>query len=1312
MSDYHSTSRQSSQHGKIVTENSSLLRLLRDKSKESIRSHPRSQASILSQHNRNPSDVLIDHAYQHESSSDEELALDLNALQHSSASDIRSNTQLDSGHSLFSPANHLNEQSTYRLNANTSRTIPHIDSSGFRDEQGEGAVTPDSDHSIVDTPVEDNQNRIEDEVESRNSFIPSSVKSRNSLLQATGSVNQIKSVNNSAKDQRNTNTPRLLSSQGGGSANNSLRSSSSVYAVANPAVLEAQGFSPPSQPVQFTPRSEQSRQLSQAGRQFSQASHLTGKSHSIVSQPSKQNSLLSQPGSGNTNRGRQSVVRDFSGSTQHRNRRVTIDPQLDGDLSNELGPNWDDLPDCRNRPPTPYEQDIASSTESAAFLGESLRATSIPDWNTPRVSPSSKQHKTPTEQTLNLREDSRSQIQESRQSGLSSRPSERSEKLTVESDTTPTPVYQNGSIVHIHHTPRARESQSPEPVATQLQETFAPAAKTVGPQGMTHPRPTVKRVYIESPTFTKDEEEEYRFVSSRLDDIENEFGDKQDTFRRLEEMDSKYQDRKPIASGSPLKQTRKVNSLGKKMDDGFPNGDRYEDMNQEMNAQPVLRSGHSDVKNTNTSTRYEARDNLQQTKDNGNIETAVTGKFVSQSGGGDNTESDELKREAEYQMFLKERIKTHTKQAEDFDVPGVPKLQEVEDHRADEITGKDFAQDSLDFSQFQRQNNGYIERDSLEFDENVPQHSDGPQNALVLRNDIPQYGDWRNPPPNPFGSRTSLQSDQNPRWQQKFPPDFVDDNDAARMELLHPVEPKINFVETNKFDYGKPQDKSYQKINERRREDEHNLENIFIKPKVSKPKVPKSLYKGSRSEAASHLTSPMLDESLPMNYKPTSAEELWAKRSNFLSKKKDSKLNSGKSKANSVKSSGSMRKAYSGGNLHSGHNETPPFLKAGSPRLQSLDPLQEHPMLPLPPPVSQQERRESPALQMQPVYRKPLELKPITQEIFTEDGQRISVDINLKVVSPPPGQQYLQPGQIGNQVVQMDSDGGPRPIGLQYQQYGPPFEQVNQYEQQPVPYYQDNQDPYMYHNTDAGGGIYSQNGQGAGTYQLENGQIDRYDYSRPLDDQDYSTNPYSKVPPILTADESTEISEITNGYAARYKKEKSKDPNAGPTYKVYSLEDYRRMKKECELGRGKLGPDFENLTYKQKLDIRRKQLEYARNVMDKNKQELAHTGAPKRHSPSVKTKEQKLENTRRKAALDYSKTIAKPVGKPQPNQYNSYEVAAQLSPTAKTGNLRSPKSGNSVDVIDLQKLQQRHEQEKQNVAMIRQNMSGPVLQKA
>ncbi|KAK3106815.1 hypothetical protein FSP39_000424 [Pinctada imbricata] len=170
--------------------------------------------------------------------------------------------------------------------------------------------------------------------------------------------------------------------------------------------------------------------------------------------------------------------------------------------------------------------------------------------------------------------------------------------------------------------------------------------------------------------------------------------------------------------------------------------------------------------------------------------------------------------------------------------------------------------------------------------------------------------------------------------------------------------------------------------------------------------------------------------------------------------------------------------------------------------------------------------------------------------------------------------------------------------------------------------------------------------------------------------RDFSpTNPYPKIPPIpITEDElERQIADMEgDGYAAMYRREKEKPKDAVPWYKIYNLQDYKRMQLEARLTRGPLGPDLDNETYKEK-------------------------------------------------AIDYSRNVPKPVVKPRPNQYNSYDVAAQLSPVSKpnksapTTTSQSP--AQTVDVIDIQKLQQRHEQEKQNVAMIRQNME-TVPQKA
>jgi hypothetical protein len=47
----------------------------------------------------------------------------------------------------------------------------------------------------------------------------------------------------------------------------------------------------------------------------------------------------------------------------------------------------------------------------------------------------------------------------------------------------------------------------------------------------------VKKVYIDSPTFRKEEEDAFRFVESRLDEMND---DLEDTVRRIEEQGNRY----------------------------------------------------------------------------------------------------------------------------------------------------------------------------------------------------------------------------------------------------------------------------------------------------------------------------------------------------------------------------------------------------------------------------------------------------------------------------------------------------------------------------------------------------------------------------------------------------------------------------------------------------------------------------------------------------------------------------------------------------------------------------------------------------
>ncbi|GFR73226.1 hypothetical protein ElyMa_005724000 [Elysia marginata] len=104
---------------------------------------------------------------------------------------------------------------------------------------------------------------------------------------------------------------------------------------------------------------------------------------------------------------------------------------------------------------------------------------------------------------------------------------------------------------------------------------------------------------------------------------------------------------------------------------------------------------------------------------------------------------------------------------------------------------------------------------------------------------------------------------------------------------------------------------------------------------------------------------------------------------------------------------------------------------------------------------------------------------------------------------------------------------------------------------------------------------------------------------------------------------------------------------------------------------------------------------------------------------------------RRRVAQEYAKSVPKPTVRVRPNEYNNYEIASEKSPIAKhhrkvTSTIPSPSLGASatpsgsklsptpqhvskpggrekeMEVLDLERLRQRYEQDKQNEAAIRQ----------
>ncbi|KAH3703791.1 hypothetical protein DPMN_078837 [Dreissena polymorpha] len=87
--------------------------------------------------------------------------------------------------------------------------------------------------------------------------------------------------------------------------------------------------------------------------------------------------------------------------------------------------------------------------------------------------------------------------------------------------------------------------------------------------------------------------------------------------------------------------------------------------------------------------------------------------------------------------------------------------------------------------------------------------------------------------------------------------------------------------------------------------------------------------------------------------------------------------------------------------------------------------------------------------------------------------------------------------------------------------------------------------------------------------------------------------------------------------------------------------------------------------------------------------------------------------------MEYTKKVSKPQTKPRPDQYNSYEVAAQFTPGSPgrkgmnlSKNATPQGSTQTINVIDIHTLEQRHLQERRTADKIRQNMDSVLTQKA
>ncbi|KAL4228723.1 hypothetical protein ACF0H5_011766 [Mactra antiquata] len=920
---------------------------------------------------------------------------------------------------------------------------------------------------------------------------------------------------------------------------------------------------------------------------------------------------------------------------------------------------------------------------------------------------------------------------------------------------------------------------------------------------------SVKRVYVESPSFTKEEEEEYRFVSSRLEDTDDK---NQGTFRAMDNRGYGGDDR-------PNNDYRDNNRM-RKSDNDFDRrtnekdrygGDRYEEQNRGRNDRETdmnryedrsreMNGYHNDKDRENyygndrdrqnnderdrygggndrynrggsekysDSMRNRERDSYgQQDRYSENDRYARGGseKYSASRGdrdrdpygrsvrydslrderdeyereprrddepnfgrgyGKQNTELEDgdLQKETEYQKDLKRRIDKQGKKLKD----------------SDKYTHK-LKRDSYD-----KEND--FARDSLEYDDrDRGQERDSYNNYNNYDN---QRSDWDNPPQNPYHEQIGQNPYQEDRGyyanqggftKQDSRPDFYDPEDVEKMEIVNPKAPRYDYVEKNKQDYGKNPPKSYRDIVHKKKEEEEKLDTIFITPKVP-PKGGKKKPKKAQSAQPQHMGH-QPPEQFPMGFKPSSAEELWAQKARVLQQKKGSATSNKPAKTSASKSmprwnaNNQVKPAlryenpapmpnqgqlFRPGNMppQPNYSEQPNYSQQqqggyhqtqqqggysqsgyGTPTRQ-LQPLENRPA----PPVSTE--MVPTAVQPASPFRRHMELKPISQEITTEDGQRISVDINLRLISPPPGQSGpgspTQTQQLALVPVQeTHGPGDHRGVGVPYQMQDT---QPGNYDGYNTGYEQGQMVPY-----DDGG-------------YNDQMPMDSMKY----DNQQYTTEDLALVDPTGYSKkyqtsssnyrdeqgEDADTKSLEEGYASIYHKMKTKDPSEHPWYKVYNIHDYKKMQREVRLNRGTLGPDLDTESYKDKMEKRHKQFEYARMVMEKNRMELGSKKPPK----FPRQNERETHEGKRRQALEYAKNVPKPQVKPRPNQYNSYEVAAQLTPgSVKTrspyGPKGSPTPTQTVDMIDIRTLEQRHLQERQKADKIRQNMDSVLSPKA
>ncbi|ELU09475.1 hypothetical protein CAPTEDRAFT_223668 [Capitella teleta] len=351
----------------------------------------------------------------------------------------------------------------------------------------------------------------------------------------------------------------------------------------------------------------------------------------------------------------------------------------------------------------------------------------------------------------------------------------------------------------------------------------------------------------------------------------------------------------------------------------------------------------------------------------------------------------------------------------------------------------------------------------------------------------------------------------------------------------------------------------------------------------------------------------------------------------------------------------------------------------------------------------QKPKKNRKPLQPQKSRVAPGKAQPINHTVYTDDGQKVSVDINLKVVSPtpqtaanmqehpPPHRPALPPSHIPPVAFQPQYPPHLGPPRQAFTNTAYPQQVFASPRQRPIA-----QDQYT----------------GTGYPQEPYYQEDNYPRDPPL------SSPYKILPAIGSADTDVgrqyhsdiepSIEQISprleeqGSYMDAYKKTK----NRKFEYKTYTLKDYKSLKNDIKLGG--LGPEFENENLREKKDKVTRQREFARQVQEKNKQLGRKPGRPKLPPPGVVEEEAEDDILhRRRIALEYAKSVPKPKVAPKTKNVSPAPDSGTRKASDRTTTTYglSAKQPTDTYMLDLDELRQRHERERQQVALIQQNIT-------